>query len=481
MGTRERRLGRLVAALTTALATGLVLAAAAAADTGDSIPAGFDLFETDPEQTVFKFEGQTTIPANFFDQGSEPFQGQVRFGGDPIVSFQGTNAGDADTVVEREQLATVPQPGTQSEPIPIELLQLSLVAMAPIKVIVNGSPQLWDVTAAPSPSRPSRGEMAIEVASATADGGTFDSRLQVYPKFTFRRLSDNTTKELDVGALPDNVRPDEPLDSTNAVWRDGCIPPAFVTPLSEHFCPGQTIAGKKKLTIEESQFARHGVLPVQPRLEHFACYATTRTNKGTTTVKLKDQFGSREAKVDRTAQGQLCNPARKNREATVKNRRDHLRCYQTDESKAVGRTALLRNQYGPFKASVREAVGLCVPSKKTDLTKAGGPKAPTFKVDHFQCYAIRVSGKFQNRKVKLKDQFVTRTLEVKKPNRLCAPVNKNGEGIMHRVRHLACYEASTKPEVKRNIRVNNQFGKEEFSTKRLASVCIPTLKVLVKR
>ena len=48
------------------------------AQTGTSIPAGFDLFETDPEQTIFNFQGPAQIPANFFAPGSDPFAGNVK-------------------------------------------------------------------------------------------------------------------------------------------------------------------------------------------------------------------------------------------------------------------------------------------------------------------------------------------------------------------------------------------------------------------
>lgn len=481
MGSLGRRLARLGSTLTTALITGLVLAAAAAADPGDAIPPGFDLFETDPEQTVFKFEGQTTIPPNFFDQGSQAFQGEVRFGGDPIVRFMSADMGDADTVVQRQDDTVVPNPGTQSSPIPIELVSLSLVSMQPITVIVNGSPQAWDVRAQASPARPSTGQMAISSQSATENAGVFDSQLRVYPKFTFTRLSDGQTRTVDVGSLPDGTRPDDPLIALNTPWRDGCIPPAFATPLSQHFCPGQTLAGRKKLTIEESQFARHGVLPVQPRLEHFLCYTTTKTNKAPLKVQLKDQFGKREAKVNRARPGELCNPARKNNEAKVKNAHDHLRCYRTDEPDPVARNVLLRNQFGPFKASVRKAGRLCLPSTKRDLSKPGVPKKQPFRVDHFQCYTIRPSGQFQPRDVNVKDQFGARKLKLVKPSRLCAPVSKNGGAINHRVRHLVCYTPLNTPDVKRNVRVRNQFGREEFETRHVSSVCLPTNKVLLPK
>src|SRR3954469_1677838 len=107
----------------------LVMVAPATAD----VPPGFDLFETDPEQTVFRFEDQATIPANFFDDGSAPFQGDVAFGGVPLNRFQGHDVGDADTVVQRPQASPLAPPFPDETTGPIELIDLSLVSMQPIE------------------------------------------------------------------------------------------------------------------------------------------------------------------------------------------------------------------------------------------------------------------------------------------------------------------------------------------------------------
>src|SRR3954469_11666065 len=99
----------------------LVLAPGSGAQSGGTIPAGFDLFETDPEQTVFTFEGKTEIPANFFAEGSAPFDGAVNFGGEPIVRFMGRDVGSADTVIERPDPIQVPPGGEFSFPGALEL------------------------------------------------------------------------------------------------------------------------------------------------------------------------------------------------------------------------------------------------------------------------------------------------------------------------------------------------------------------------
>ncbi len=53
--------------------------------------------------------------------------------------------------------------------------------------------ETWNVKVGLSTLKASTGTMAIN------SGGTFDSSLSVWPKFTFTRLSDNKTLEYDTG------------------------------------------------------------------------------------------------------------------------------------------------------------------------------------------------------------------------------------------------------------------------------------------
>jgi hypothetical protein len=460
-----------VLALAFASGSGARSGGASAAKGGTRIPAGFDLFETDPEQTIFSFSGQTAIPPDFFAPGSQQFQGDVHFGGQPILQFQGKDTGDADTVIQRAA-GSIPAGGT-SQPIPIELVQLSLVAIAPIDVVVGNSTQRWDVSVAVSPSRPSKGD--ISVFQPGGSGGTFDSQLTVYPQFTFTRLSDGATKAFDVGALPDGQRPTITLTTIGTAWRDGCVNPALAIPgLNDHFCAGQSANGVKHLTLQQSNPVTSGVWSVQQRLEHFVCYSVGAHSKfKSRTVKLTDQFSARKAKITGTAE--FCNPTRKNSELFV-NKVDHARCYAT-EGPSVNRKVKLRNQFGPFEGVVTTPSRLCLPSKKQVVGGPAPPKA-AFKTDHLQCYNLKPSGTFPNRSAISRDQFARRTIRFKVPTLLCAPVRKNKTPIRHKVHHLVCYErlSAVKPVVK-DLIVGNQFGSETLQTKTPDLLCVPTLKL----
>src|SRR3954453_9012604 len=83
------------------VAAPIVAALALFAGDARAVAPGFDLFQTDPEQNVFKFTGKYAIPAGFFAPDSQPFEGFVNFGGEPINVFQGHDVGNADTVVHR--------------------------------------------------------------------------------------------------------------------------------------------------------------------------------------------------------------------------------------------------------------------------------------------------------------------------------------------------------------------------------------------
>ena len=144
--------------------------AALALFAGDAraVAPGFDLFQTDPEQNVFKFEGKYAIPAGFFTPDSQPFEGFVNFGGDPLVTFQGNDVGNADTIVERTAPAVPGENGTAGDAAPIELRHLSLVSIAPIEVVTGQTTQLWDVRATESPVRTARGTTSRSSGACTS-------------------------------------------------------------------------------------------------------------------------------------------------------------------------------------------------------------------------------------------------------------------------------------------------------------------------
>jgi hypothetical protein len=453
----------------------LLLVGLAAAPSAGAIEPGSDLFQTDPAGTTFSFREEFTIPANFFDQGSEPFAGDVSFAGVPLLTFQGKDVGDADTVVQRKQAMTFTPPFPARASAQIELVQLSLASVEPIQVRVGGATQLWDVRATQSPSRPSTGQ--IDVTQTGELGGTYSSQLLVNPKFDFTRLSDGATRTLDVGSLQLGEGARKLIfSSENIPWRAGCAPPALDVPgLNPGFCPGLTPEAKptKALgNVEQSALARHKVFPAQRRLEHFSCYLTQSPTVKPLALRLSDQFGDLSVKL--RARGSLCAPAQKNREPW-ENRRAHLQCY-TITPKPVRRPVAVRNQFGSVRLVTVAAKQLCAPASKAPAGRRLTPLDPVDQIDHFTCYSVRTVT-VRLPRVSLKDQFGTRRFLPAQINQLCVPTAKNGEPVQHAVEHLVCYSQRASADFgAQRVHTRDQFGSRTVVVQAPGMLCVPSSK-----
>ncbi len=462
----------MLAGLTGVLA--LALAPAAASGVTSTIPAGYDLFVTDPG-TSFGFTGDFSVPAGFFDPASAPFSGTVDFRGEPIGEFGGHAVGDADTIVQRLEAAEPPAT------VPIEIVELNLASVEPITVQVGTGMQLWDVHVDLSPARPSHGSMTI--TKTGEEGGTFSSQLLVLPRFTFVRESDGATRTLDLGtSLPAGSAGEAAITlKATGVWRAGCVYPALaVAGLNDGFCPGLTEDGQKQLTVEEALLARHGVYPAQPAPDHFKCYRVGRTSFKTRSVSLADQFGASLITVKRPRT--LCNPVQKNSERIV-NPAAHLKCYAIQAGDFTPRDVLVANQFGSQELRVLAPKTLCLPSTKKLLSgkRLSLPRGdPSQLGDHYQCYSV--SGSLEQRVVRLRDQFHVERVRVLRPIQLCNPVSKNGEPLLHPLRHLTCYAIEDVRRTVfsvRRVRVTNQFGVEVLRVIRPYSLCVPSTKTIL--
>ncbi len=150
------------------------------------------------------------LPAGFFDPGSDAFTGRVEFTGDPLVQSAGDPIAPTDTIVVRQAPADLPQ-CPSSATVPIELTALGLVSSEPITVTFGAaSPELWDVVASVSGQAPSNGTMTVRF-ECSGGGGSFDSTLNVLPRYVFTRRSDGATRVLDPG-------PTKIFQTTGAHW-----------------------------------------------------------------------------------------------------------------------------------------------------------------------------------------------------------------------------------------------------------------------
>jgi hypothetical protein len=226
-------------------------------------------------------------------------------------------------------------------------------------------------------------------------------------------------------------------------------------------------------------------------LDDFTCY-TVRTTPGTPRftqingVSLVDQFEAATASVVR--QQTLCAPSNKNGSGVV-DPATHLVSYliKRQTPRHVKRTAIkVTNQLGEIRLNTVKPRSLLVPSGKSLVSSPASPNPALLNLDHYKCYRVRVTPgtpKFASGTlVQASDQFETaRLLSLVKPRHLCAPVDKNGEGVNNPQAHYLCYTAkpavgSPKHTRTPGIYVNNQFGPLRLDTLRETEFCIPSTK-----
>jgi hypothetical protein len=204
-----------------------------------------------------------------------------------------------------------------------------------------------------------------------------------------------------------------------------------------------------------------------------------------------DQFETVSARVEKVKH--LCTPADKNGEG-VTDPNTHLRGRRVDVGPPFPgsfRNITVRNQFGDIRVDLVIRSDVLVPSSKG---VPGGPFLPPpdplfHDVDHFRCYKIKVTRgtpKFPpGVQATVADQFTfpPKLFDVKKPRVLCAPADKNGEGVQDPARHLMCYKVrpavGQPPHVPRTLLpVNSQFGPERVTTRKEDWLCVPSEKFL---
>jgi hypothetical protein len=136
---------------------------------------------------------------------------------------------------------------------------------------------------------------------------------------------------------------------------------------------------------------------------------------------------------------------------------------------------VVENQFGSLTVDLTRPDRLFVPSAKS-LT-ATPPLPASFLVDHFKCYRVR-GARFRRSGVSVETQFGPMTVDVKRPLRLCAPVDKNGEGVNDPANHLMCYQVRKGTRGPKQVFVTNQFGADSYPVLGPRELCVPSRKTL---
>ena len=152
------------------------------------IPKGDDLFETTGDGGTYHNFGNDGLDAGTFTSNN----GSPSLEYTQLVTLVGKALGplsDIDTIISRNEDVTVP--GTTS----LTMTGLSLESTSPITITyADGTTENWKMHVGLSALKSSTGSMTIE------SGGTFDSTLKVWPKFTFTSTLDGDTVVVDTGS-----------------------------------------------------------------------------------------------------------------------------------------------------------------------------------------------------------------------------------------------------------------------------------------
>ena len=220
-----------------------------------------------------------------------------------------------------------------------------------------------------------------------------------------------------------------------------------------------------------------------PILDHFQCYDVHAQAGGTavSAVTLVDRFGT--TTMSAMEPRRVCNPADEDgADPSAPAHAAHLVSHDlrpAGPQQALPRGVTVVNEFGQITVDLVKPDFLMVPSAKS--LDAPPPPLDPVPIDHFQCYRVdhartRASG------LTIVDELGTLIVDVKRPRRLCVPVDKNGEspGAEQHPGELMCYEVRLAATSRRFVGprqffIANEFGTATVERLRPTELCVPSL------
>ncbi len=137
-----------------------------------AVAPGVTPLHTEGAQLRFGVGPSLPIPADFFGPGSDPFLGTILMGGSPVPLPSCPDLSvPVDTVIQRMDAAALPKAGSAAT-VPIELVELNLVSVAPITVTYNAGETAAQFQVEVRLGGPATGNMTVTRTHFA--GGTFD-------------------------------------------------------------------------------------------------------------------------------------------------------------------------------------------------------------------------------------------------------------------------------------------------------------------
>jgi len=166
---------------------------------------------------------------------------------------------------------------------------------------------------------------------------------------------------------------------------------------------------------------------------------------------------------------------------------DHFECYTALPRQGTTRTAMLRDHFGSRQVHVGDARQLCNPVRKTrghETTPILHPKA------HLVCHATTESAKTPTQAIRLRNQFGTVETRTTGARSLCLPslkrvvkqraVAPSGELPQRTLDHFRCYGVQPR-QTPRSVTLTDQFGRRSAKVIRLTRFCTTARKTYQHR
>ena len=263
-----------------------------------------------------------------------------------------------------------------------------------------------------------------------------------------------------------------------------------------------SIPGRRPLVAAALSMAALAALPgseLQPwsatdalaATDAFVCYKAKKSKGstsfgGATGVALNDHFETNPLDLKKAAS--LCLPATLSGVPPADDS-THLESYKGKAPKTSPKherrgSYRVVDQFAEYFMDTVKAESLMVPTTASSAAPPVAPDPLSHDVDHFKCYKVKKPrGYTVPAAVQVDSSFNQPVdLELKKPKRLCLPVDKNGEGIKDSDAHLLCYQAKRVKGQAKFAKVidtftANQFGDEKLDAIKESLLCVPTVSV----
>ena len=232
------------------------------------------------------------------------------------------------------------------------------------------------------------------------------------------------------------------------------------------------------------------------REDHFLSYQVRRSHDQPKFEKrevfLADRFGEGDFEVKKPVA--LLNPADKNGEG-ITDPNTHLISYRVKGPQFEKfENVPVEDQFGQLLLDVKRPDRLLVPASKNPSAPPDAPIIADINLDHFLCYPVKESKRPQGDddddddggshlpvQAFVVDQFnQPKVFDVRRPTRLCNPVDKDDEGIKNPNNQLLCYQVKPARGEPKHIRIKNifvhdQFGPNKVDTKKERELCVPLI------